>query len=43
MKVVIILDQAIEDIQNGKVFYDEQATGLGDYFAASILNDIASW
>jgi hypothetical protein len=42
MKPVIILDEAIEDIEKGRIFYDKQAAGLGDYFAASILEDVAS-
>lgn len=42
MKRVIILDEAIEDIEKGRIFYDKQAAGLGDYFAASILEDAAS-
>jgi hypothetical protein len=42
MKLVIILDEALEDVEKGRIFYDKQAAGLGDYFAGSILEDVAS-
>ncbi len=29
---VFILDEAVDDLNEGKAFYDLQATGIGDYF-----------
>jgi hypothetical protein len=42
MKSVVILDDALEDIAAGRAFYDDRATGLGEYFVSSILKDVAS-
>ena len=36
---VILMSEAGQDIRNGKVFYDKQQVGLGDYFTQSILSD----
>lgn len=37
-----ILDSAEEDLINGFKFYENQSTGLGDYFLDSIFSDIES-
>jgi hypothetical protein len=42
MRAVIVLVEAAEDIECGRDFYDEQEPGIGDYFADSIVADIAS-
>jgi hypothetical protein len=42
MKPVVILTDAVEDIEFGRDFYDSQQIGIGDYFSDSILSDIES-
>ena len=39
---VILLDEAIDDLEVGSIFYDTQQLGIGDYFVNSILSDISS-
>ncbi|MFK5923022.1 MAG: type II toxin-antitoxin system RelE/ParE family toxin [Verrucomicrobiota bacterium] len=41
-KTLIVLDEAGEDLDQGKCFYDEQELGVGDYFIDCLLSDIAS-
>ena len=33
---------ALEDLERGKAFYEEQGEGLGDYFTNSLFSDIDS-
>jgi hypothetical protein len=40
LRNVIILQEAAEDIETAREFYDAQDTGVGDYFADSITADI---
>ena len=40
MRNVIILEEAAEDIERARDFYDAQQDGVGDYFADSITADI---
>jgi len=40
MRKVIVLEEAAEDIESGRDFYDQQEAGIGDYFADSIVSDI---
>ncbi len=37
-----VLDEAEDDLQNGREFYDRQELGVGDYFAAALAADIDS-
>ena len=37
-----VLDEAEDDLQNGRDFYDRQELGVGDYFAAALAADIDS-
>jgi plasmid stabilization system protein ParE len=37
-----ILPSAIEDLENGRDFYDQQGEGLGQYFLDSLFADIDS-
>ncbi len=37
-----ILDEAEDDLRNGREFYDRQELGVGDYFAAALAADIDS-
>ncbi len=37
-----VLDEAEDDLQDGRDFYDRQELGVGDYFAATLAADIDS-
>ena len=37
-----ILSSAIEDLAEGRLFYDKQGEGLGEYFFDSLFSDIDS-
>jgi hypothetical protein len=37
-----VLDEAEDDLQDGREFYDRQESGVGDYFAATLAADIDS-
>lgn len=39
---IVILRSALEDLAQGRVFYDQQGEGLGDYFEESLSADIDS-
>ncbi len=40
--IVVVLEDAAEDIESGKRFYESCEAGVGDYFAESILSDLDS-
>ncbi|MGI8733733.1 MAG: type II toxin-antitoxin system RelE/ParE family toxin [Pyrinomonadaceae bacterium] len=40
--IVVILEDAAEDLESGAQFYESCATGVGDYFLDSILSDLDS-
>ncbi len=40
MRLVVVLEEAAEDIESGRDFYDLQEAGAGDYFVDSIIADI---
>ncbi len=40
MRQVIVLEEAVEDIERGRAFYDRQESGVGSYFADSIIAEI---
>ena len=40
MRRVLVLDDAAEDIENGRDFYNRQEFGVGGYFADSIVAEI---
>ncbi len=42
VKDVVILDRAAEDLEAGKLFYNEREWGIGDYFIDCLISDIAS-
>lgn len=42
MRQIVVLEEAAEDIERGREFYDLQEIGLGDYFEDTILSDIES-
>lgn len=39
---VFILNDAVKDIDDGKFFYDQKESGVGNYFRDSLLADIES-
>jgi hypothetical protein len=39
---VFVLEEAVADLDNGRIFYDERQPGLGDYFSDSLLSDLES-
>lgn len=42
IKELILLKEVIDDLNDGKHFYDQKARGVGDYFWDSIIADIES-
>ena len=42
VKEVILLDDAADDLEAGKAFYDEREFGIGDYFIDCLLSDLTS-
>lgn len=42
MRRVIVLEEAAEDIERGREFYELQEIGIGAYFEDTILSDIES-
>ncbi len=41
MRIKILLS-AVEDLYNGRVFYEKQGEGVGEYFFNSLFSDIDS-
>ena len=41
-KTVVVVEDAAEDIENGRRFYESREQGIGDYFVMSILSDLES-
>ena len=39
---VVVLEDAAEDMESGRRFYESREPGIGDYFIESILSDISS-
>lgn len=39
---VYILEDAVDDLEDGRLFYDHQKYGIGHYFRGSIISDIES-
>ena len=39
---VVILEDAAEDIESGRHFYETRKAAIGDYFVESILSDLGS-
>lgn len=37
---VIVSEDAVIDLDSGKLFYDSRETGLGDYFINCLLSDL---
>ena len=39
---VVILEDAADDMESGRRFYESRELGIGDYFVESILSDLDS-
>ncbi len=39
---IILIEEAVEDLEIGRRFYDEQEEGIGAYFVTTLLSDITS-
>ena len=42
IKYIIILNEVINDLNDGKLFYDQKEMGVGDYFWDNLIADIES-
>jgi hypothetical protein len=42
IKDIVLLEEAAQDMLDGKAFYDAQTLGIGNYFWDSLLSDIES-
>ena len=42
MRIVVVLAEAAEDIEQARDFYDAQEPGIGDFCADSLVADIES-
>lgn len=42
MKPVRVLEEAADDLENAKAFYDQQEPGVGDYCVRTLWGEIAS-
>ena len=42
IKDVLVLKEAVADLNDGKEFYDNREKGVGDYFWDTLLSDIES-
>jgi hypothetical protein len=42
IREVFLLEAAVADLEIGRLFYEEQQPGLGDYFWDTLLSDVES-
>ncbi len=42
LKDVVVLKEVVDDLDDGKAFYEQNESGLGEYFWDSLLADIES-
>jgi len=42
IKSVVVLDEAAEDLEAGRNFYDKRQHGVGDYFTDCLVSDLES-
>jgi len=42
IREIIVLQEAAKDLEVGKLFYERQTEGIGQYFVDSIISDIES-
>ena len=39
---VIVLNEVVEDLKEGQIFYNRKESGIGDYFFDSLISDLES-
>lgn len=39
---IVLLTDAVEDLEQGRLFYEQRQQGVGDYFYDSLVSDIES-
>lgn len=42
IKEVVVSKEAVEDLEEGRIFYERRQPGIGDYFWDSLLSDMDS-
>ena len=42
VRAVIVLEEAAEDLESGRSFYDEREDGIGRYFLDCLMSDLDS-
>lgn len=42
IKEVVVLEEAADDLEEGRIFYDQRKLGVGSYFWDSLIADIES-
>jgi len=42
IKEVVVSKEAVEDLEEGRIFYERRQPGIGDYFWDSLLSDMES-
>ncbi len=42
VREILILKEGVDDLNDGRCFYDQREAGVGDYFWDSLLSDIES-
>jgi len=42
IREVLVLEEAVSDLNNGRLFYEEKQPGLGDHFRNTLLSDLES-
>jgi len=42
VKNVYIMEEAVSDLNEGRFFYDNKETGVGDYFWDCLISDLES-
>jgi hypothetical protein len=42
IKDVLVIKEAVDDLNDGRIFYDRKEAGVGEYFWDSLIADIES-
>ncbi len=42
IKEIVVLSDVLDDLNDGKAFYDQREPGVGDYFWDTLISDIES-
>ncbi|MBN2072880.1 MAG: hypothetical protein JW770_02910 [Actinobacteria bacterium] len=43
IKDVLVIKEAVFDLDDGKVFYEQKRPGVGNYFLDSLITDLNLW